>query len=205
MKKSIQLLKKGFESTDVTTPQFLKFYSTFKKEFIGILQELGASSMQIGKGHFYISGFFKINDQCWYFSISDVRSFKSGDSFFGSMLIRTARDYKDYTGGTNRHILLDENFQVNLRNLLLKHMIETAKEMVEMCELCAGSGVNSNDNDSPCAVCQGDKVTTTMNPPMKTFKEFRSDWILDPSKEMIVESEINAAYDRYVETITTTI
>lgn len=32
---------------------------------------------------------------------------------------------------------------------------------------------------------------------MKTFKEFRREWVLDPSKEMIVEKEIISAYDRY--------
>lgn len=32
---------------------------------------------------------------------------------------------------------------------------------------------------------------------MKTFKEFRREWVLNPSKEMIVESEIILAYERY--------
>lgn len=30
-----------------------------------------------------------------------------------------------------------------------------------------------------------------------TKAEFRTKWILDPSKEMIVEEEINKSYDRY--------
>ena len=32
---------------------------------------------------------------------------------------------------------------------------------------------------------------------MKTFEQFRRDWILDPSKEMIVEKEIVVAYKVY--------
>jgi hypothetical protein len=32
---------------------------------------------------------------------------------------------------------------------------------------------------------------------MITKKEFRRNWILDPSKEMVVESEIDIAYDKY--------
>ena len=32
----------------------------------------------------------------------------------------------------------------------------------------------------------------------KTFKEFRRDWVLNPSKEMIVEQEIKDAYYRYL-------
>ena len=32
---------------------------------------------------------------------------------------------------------------------------------------------------------------------MKTFKEFRREWVLYPSKEMIIEAEIKKAYDRY--------
>ena len=31
----------------------------------------------------------------------------------------------------------------------------------------------------------------------KTYAEFRREWVLDPSKEMIVESEIEIAYERY--------
>jgi alanine-alpha-ketoisovalerate/valine-pyruvate aminotransferase len=34
---------------------------------------------------------------------------------------------------------------------------------------------------------------------MKTFEQFRSEWILNPSKEMIVESEIADAYEKYKE------
>ena len=32
---------------------------------------------------------------------------------------------------------------------------------------------------------------------MKTFEQFRHDFILDPSKEIIIESEILTAYDNY--------
>lgn len=32
---------------------------------------------------------------------------------------------------------------------------------------------------------------------MKTFEQFRHDWVLNPSKEMIVESEIVDAYKKY--------
>jgi len=32
---------------------------------------------------------------------------------------------------------------------------------------------------------------------MKSFKEFRREWVLYPSKEMIIEAEIKKAYDRY--------
>lgn len=36
-----------------------------------------------------------------------------------------------------------------------------------------------------------------MNNNFKSFKDFRREWILNPSKEMIVEKEIVIAYDKY--------
>lgn len=57
MKKSLRLLRKGFESSSGTTPQFLSFYRTFKNELTKILTVKGCTNIEIGKGHFYVSGF----------------------------------------------------------------------------------------------------------------------------------------------------
>lgn len=105
MKKSLALLRKGFESSSGTTPEFLTFVRTFKNEFTKLLQAKGCTNIEIGKGHFYVSGFCTSpTGQPYYFSISDVRMFSEGNGIWGSLLYRTAKDYKDYTGGYNQYV-----------------------------------------------------------------------------------------------------
>ena len=77
MNKSIELIKKGFESSSETTPEFLEFYRTFKSEFRKELKSIGATNIVFSRGHFYVSGFFTLNGQGWYFSI--FSSFYSWD------------------------------------------------------------------------------------------------------------------------------
>ncbi len=109
MKKSLQLLRQGFESSSQTTPEFLKFFRTFKSELTKILTDKGCTKIEIGKGHFYVSGFFTApSGQVYYISLPDVRSFREGDSLYGSLMYRTAQHYKDYIGGTNQRIDLNE-------------------------------------------------------------------------------------------------
>jgi len=60
--------------------------------------EFGARDIQIHYGHFYISGFFTMpSGRIYYFNTGDLR-LRYG------MYIRTAKSYKDYTGGRNNSI-----------------------------------------------------------------------------------------------------
>ena len=116
MKKSLRLLRKGFESSSGTTPQFLSFYRTFKNELTKILTVKGCTNIEIGKGHFYVSGFFTASSgQVYYVSLSDVRGFNETGWHNGSLMYRTAKDYKDYTGGCNQFVRLDEVENVNFK------------------------------------------------------------------------------------------
>jgi hypothetical protein len=93
----------GFESSSRTTPEFSKFYNQFKKEFTKELLSIKATNITFSKGHFYISGFFTVNNQPYYFSISDVRFFPHTN-----LLYRTAKNYKDFTGGTNQYSTIED-------------------------------------------------------------------------------------------------
>jgi hypothetical protein len=99
MKHVIELTKQEFESSSQKTPEYLAWLKLFKKEFTQFLMDkylIDKSDILIGKpNHFDVSGFFKYFNQYVYFSISDLRWSKN------EMLIRTAKDTKDYTGGTN--------------------------------------------------------------------------------------------------------
>ena len=104
MEQTIKLLKEPFISSSVTTPQFLAFYKTFKKEFTDFLTQRKCTQIEIGKGHFYISGFFTSHTgQVYYFNFGDVRIDGSGRFYY-----RTATDYKDFTGGHNIWAYLDK-------------------------------------------------------------------------------------------------
>lgn len=114
MKQTIIILGTGLESSSGTTPEFLAAYRMFKKEFTKILQVRGCTKIEIGKGHFYVSGFFTApTEQIWYFSCQDFRDPPK------SIMYRTAQHYKDYTGGSNQWAALD-NLENELRITYVK-------------------------------------------------------------------------------------
>ena len=100
MRKIAEALKQEFVSSSVLTQQFVDFYRLFKREFTRALKEnLDIKEIRMSRGHFYASGFFQLADgRIWYFSLGDVRW---GD---GKLLIRTAKSFQDYTGGSNSFI-----------------------------------------------------------------------------------------------------
>jgi hypothetical protein len=110
------LLKHGFESSSGTTPEFMNFVRTFRSEFTKELKSIGATDIQIGKGHFYVSGFFTVDGQAWYFSLSDVRGMEYclNQSCMGKLLYRTAKNYKDFTGGQNRYAKIETGMAENM-------------------------------------------------------------------------------------------
>jgi len=85
-----------------------KFNNRLKKQFASI----GGENFKASVGHFYISGFVTIEGNAYYWSISDVRH-----GFGSGILIRTAIDYKDYTGGANNQIPMDNNIGENVKRL----------------------------------------------------------------------------------------
>ena len=110
MKKTVALLEQEFESSCGLTPQFATFAKTFKRELKKELEEsVGITEFDFHRGHFVCSGFFKTNDdRIFYFSQSDVRFFKEN-----KLLVRTAKHFKDYTGGKNCYVPIGEHMFAN--------------------------------------------------------------------------------------------
>ena len=109
MKQTVKLLEAGFKSSSGKTPEFLNFVKIFKKEFTLELKSIGATDIVFSVGHFYISGFFTFEGQAYYFSLPDVRDLQysiatNPDSCMSKLMYRTAKSYKDYTGGVNRYV-----------------------------------------------------------------------------------------------------
>ena len=83
---------------------FKKFFNNEKRRLKNILKEKGCTNIKIGYGFYYFSGFFTSpSGQPYYFSCSDVRHFG-----YTKLLIRTAKDYKDYSGGYNQYCNKDK-------------------------------------------------------------------------------------------------
>jgi hypothetical protein len=99
MEKTIELMHREFESSTGPTPQFREFTSTFKRELTRLLKG-HATDIKFSVGHFEISGFFTTQRGIWYFNTGDLRGRALGDY----MLVRSAKSYKDYTGGTNHWV-----------------------------------------------------------------------------------------------------
>lgn len=128
----IEDLKQGFESSAWLTPEFASFARRFKSDFTKYLGSLGATNIVINRNHFELYGFFttvvpgkKASEgyseslphvQAWYFATGDVRW--SAKQF--GMLVRTAKDYKDYTGGRNQSVSYStqEMFESGMRMVL---------------------------------------------------------------------------------------
>jgi hypothetical protein len=99
-----------------TSEQYLIFCKVFKKQFKKLLNDnFNITKIKISKpNHFDQSGFFELcDDNIYYFSIGDLRWNKT-------FLIRTAKDFKDYTGGTNSYCSIDtfEEFMADLNRII---------------------------------------------------------------------------------------
>lgn len=101
-----------FESSSHKTPEFTSFARKFKNALKKELATINAEITAYNVGHFYVCGFFRIGEakKCYYFSISDVRH-----DFGTQMMYRTAKDEKDYTGGSNQYVDINEGMARKMR------------------------------------------------------------------------------------------
>ena len=97
-----------FESSCYKTPEFMAFARMFRSHIQKQAKENGLEVTNFSSGHFYCSGFLRnINTGKFaYFSISDVRHFP--DSWINDVLLRAAEHEKDYTGGRNQSVNIQD-------------------------------------------------------------------------------------------------
>ena len=112
MKKILLLLKAGFESSSVKTPEFKAFASAFKKAITVELKTVGANILAYSVGHFDVSGFFEKDGQIFYFSLGDIRGMEFKHEI--QMMYSTAKHIKDYTGGSNQWVRVEEGMAQNM-------------------------------------------------------------------------------------------
>ena len=99
-------LNYSFESSSVLTTEFSKFNRDIKS-FVKNETKDTFELVSWSRGHFGFSGFLRNleSNKFVYFSASDVRHFP--DSWFSTLLVRTAEHAKDYTGGMNNTICIE--------------------------------------------------------------------------------------------------
>ena len=86
----------GYKGSDLGS-DFKSWFRKEKKRITDILISKGCTDIQLDYGFYYFSGFFtSASGQIYYISSMDWRYFRNAD-----YLIRTAKHYKDYTGGSN--------------------------------------------------------------------------------------------------------
>ena len=95
-----------------------KSYSKEKSIVKKALKQADFTDIKFSNGYYYFSGFATKNNKVIYFSISDVRHF-SPTGGGADLLIRTAKDYKDYTGGSNNYSSLKTEEIQTLANKLI--------------------------------------------------------------------------------------
>lgn len=102
-----------FESSSGLTEEYRSFYGDIFKFLKG--QLLNDFVLDIRRKHFEFSGFVqnKVSGKWAYFSSWDVRFFP--DAWYNKLLVRTAKDRKDYTGGSNQFVSLPDIHQVLLK------------------------------------------------------------------------------------------
>ena len=91
--------------------EFKSFFRREKARITKALQAMGCTNIELDYGFYYFSGFFTSQSgQAYYLSCSDVRHFP-----YTRLLYRTAKNYKDFTGGMNQYVDKDklQTMQIN--------------------------------------------------------------------------------------------
>jgi hypothetical protein len=99
----------SYKGSDLSK-EFKSFFRSEKKRITESLTKLGCTKIEMDYGFYFFSGFFTSKSgQIYYFSVSDVRHFS-----YDRIMYRTAKHYKDWTGGSNQWINKDTIEKMNL-------------------------------------------------------------------------------------------
>lgn len=87
----------------------MRYYSRHKKIVRAGLKKAGMENIKISNGYYYFSGFATNprTGKIVYFSIGDVRDEIECGRPIREVLIRTAKSYEDFTGGSNHYAKLN--------------------------------------------------------------------------------------------------
>jgi hypothetical protein len=104
--------RKNYSGSDLSQ-EFKTWFRKEKNRITKILTSRGCTQIELNYGFYYFYGFFtSASGQVYYISCSDVRHFA-----VDKLLIRTAKDYTDFSGGINQYLGIsdDDLMNFNLR------------------------------------------------------------------------------------------
>jgi hypothetical protein len=96
-------------------PDFNSYANNLKTKIKEHIKNTGIELVSFEKNYYYVSGFLKKNNEFVYFSTSDYRNIFENDK----ILIRTAKNEKDFTGGRNNFTSIND-FGNNINKLFTK-------------------------------------------------------------------------------------
>ena len=103
-------MRKNYSGSDLGQ-DFKDFFRREKNRLTKIFKEKGCTNIEMNYGFYYFSGFFTSpSGQVYYLSCSDIRHFG-----YNTLLIRTAKDYNDFTGGTNQYVNIRKSDLIHFR------------------------------------------------------------------------------------------
>lgn len=105
----------SFSSGSSIGPDFKRFISLYRSWVKKEVKKIAADSVTIKSGHYDMHGFIGRRGRYVYWSTGDVR-FSRG-RWHTNILIRTAKDDKDFTGGRNTFATI-KNFASKVDTLL---------------------------------------------------------------------------------------
>lgn len=83
-----------------------RIYNRDKRRIEKLLNENGFENIELHNGYYQFNGFADRNGKTVYFSSYDYRNSDI------KLLIRTAENHKDYTGGTNHYADITDNEKI---------------------------------------------------------------------------------------------
>jgi hypothetical protein len=95
-----------FTSGPSTGQDFKRFSRLFRNWLKKQLSVIGLQIINFSSDHYDLSGFVTNGQDYVYFSVGDVR-FNTMGKWYESILVRTAKHEKDYTGGSNNFCSLE--------------------------------------------------------------------------------------------------
>lgn len=111
MDKIAKLYADGFKPSKKVTPEFESFARKFKTEFKKELETIGAELTKFIIGYYNLSGFFRVDGKCYYFSLPDVRNKLTN----GELVYRTTKNENSYSGGMNKFILIKKGMAKRMK------------------------------------------------------------------------------------------
>ena len=102
------MARKNYSGSDLGQ-DFKEFFRKEKRRLTEHFKAKGCTKIEMSYGFYYFSGFFTApSGQVYYFSCSDVRHWG-----YDKLLIRTAKNYTDYTGGSNQYVGISKEDLMN--------------------------------------------------------------------------------------------